>query len=190
MYMQPRSYVIRVIFSFLPLAAVSLAAIGFCYVVAQQAYRQNANDPQVALATEAARVLSGGAEMESILPSGAPVAIESSLSPYVIIYDRTGTPVSGSGSLHGGAPVLPLGVLSAAQEKGQNRLTWQPEEGIRQAIVVVPYQSATSGGYVMAGRSLTEAESREADLTLMALVALAAALGVSLVAVLVREWLR
>jgi hypothetical protein len=188
--MQPRSYVIRVVFSFLPLAAVSLAAIGFSYAAAQQAYRQSANDPQAVLATEAARALSGGAEIGNVLPSGGAVAIEASLSPYVIIYDRTGTPVSGNGSLHGSAPVLPVGVLAAAQEKGQNRLTWQPEEGIRQAIVVVPYQSATSGGYVMAGRSLAEAESREADLTLMALVALAAALGVSLVAVLVREWLR
>lgn len=189
-HMPPQhSYFVRVTFGFLPIAIAVGVLAGFFYIAVGQSYRQGANDPQVQMAHAAAQALSSGKAPAEVLPQGTPVAIESNPAPYIILYDRTGTPIAGSGSLHGSAPVLPIGVLSAAQEEGENRLTWQPEDGVRQAIVVVPYASKTTGGYVMAGRSLLEVEKREADLTLMALIATAAALGASFVAVLLREWL-
>jgi hypothetical protein len=49
-----------------------------------------------------------------------------------------------------------IGVLEAAKEKGQHRVTWQPEGDIRIALVVVSYND----GYVAAGRSMREAEGR------------------------------
>lgn len=44
---------------------------------------------------------------------------------------------------------------------GENRLTWQPREGVRIAAVIVFYQD----GFVLAGRSLREVEIREAQVT-------------------------
>ncbi len=47
----------------------------------------------------------------------------------------------------------------SASRVGEDRITWQPEPGIRSAVVVVHYTGATPG-YVMAGRSLREVEWR------------------------------
>jgi hypothetical protein len=47
-----------------------------------------------------------------------------------------------------------------------NRLTWQPEPGVRQALVVIP-----AGDYfVVAGRSLAYIEEQESALTKRALI--------------------
>jgi hypothetical protein len=43
--------------------------------------------------------------------------------------------------------------------QGENRVTWQPEPGVRIAAVVASY-SGTQSGFVMAGRSLRETERR------------------------------
>jgi hypothetical protein len=40
---------------------------------------------------------------------------------------------------------------------GEDRITWQPAEGVRHAIVVDRYQ----GGFVVGGRSLTAVERNE-----------------------------
>jgi len=53
-------------------------------------------------------------------------------------------------------PVYPTGVMDYVRKNGQDRVTWQPEVGIRMATVVVPYNN----GFVLAGRSLTEIEKR------------------------------
>ena len=45
------------------------------------------------------------------------------------------------------------------RQKGQDRVTWQPEAGVRMATVVVSFDH----GFVMAGRSLTEVEKRESQ---------------------------
>ena len=56
---------------------------------------------------------------------------------------------------------LQLVVLQrSAQANGINVLTWQPESGVRSAIVVKSYP----GGYVLAGRSLQSVEQRETSL--------------------------
>jgi hypothetical protein len=82
------------------------------------------------------------------------------------MYDQAGKPVAGSGELNGKLPTLPEGVFKYAKNKGEDRITWQPEKGIRSAIVVVSYNSPNAqGGFVMAGRSLREVEKREHQLT-------------------------
>jgi hypothetical protein len=74
-----------------------------------------------------------------------------------MVFDPQGTVLASSARLHGAIPVLPGGVLAHARATGEHRLSWQPEPGIREAIVVV---SARKGqlGYVVAGRSLRETE--------------------------------
>jgi hypothetical protein len=36
-----------------------------------------------------------------------------------------------------------MGALDYARQNGQNRVTWQPEAGVRMATVVVPYNSGS-----------------------------------------------
>src|SRR5205807_10608115 len=79
-----------------------------------------------------------------------------SLTPFVLVYDQRGQLVAGSATLHGQPPTYPNGVLTIARERGEHRVTWQPEPGVRSATVVVPW----SGGTVVAGRSLREEEAR------------------------------
>ena len=188
--MERSNFFLRVLFSFLPIVAAVTLSIGFAYVAAQQVYRMNANDPQVGMAEDAANALAHGAEVNTVVPAGS-VEIDTSPSPYVIIYDSAGKPIAGNGALHGGAPVLPEGVLAAAHADGENRITWEPQDGVRQAIVVVPYShSDTSGftnGYVMSGRSLSETEKNIGNLTYMAEIALVASLVITLILVALKE---
>jgi hypothetical protein len=46
------------------------------------------------------------------------------------------------------------GVLDYMRQHGEERVTWQPEKGVRMATVVVRYDK----GFVLAGRSLREME--------------------------------
>ena len=55
----------------------------------------------------------------------------------------------------------PAGVFAVAKQNGENRRTWQPEPGVRNAIVVLPYSVDGEQGYVIGGHSLRETEDRE-----------------------------
>jgi hypothetical protein len=59
--------------------------------------------------------------------------------------------------LDGKTPLPPLGVLDSVRRSGEDRITWQPAPGVRQAIVVTRFQH----GFVLAGRSLRLVEQRE-----------------------------
>jgi len=88
------------------------------------------------------------------------VDIAASLAPFVMTFDSQGRYLAGNAVLAGQVPTLPSGVLSYAKVHGQNRLTWQPQPGDRQAIVVT-YFSKSNPSFVLAGRSLREIEKRE-----------------------------
>lgn len=147
----------------LPLAVVATLLAGLSYLVVQQNYRQSANDPQIQVAEDFAAELSNGAPLSQIDPSFR-VDISKSLSTYVIVYDQTGKPVTGSGVLNGALPTLPAGVTDYVGTHGEDRITWQPQPGVRSALVVTPYHSDQSSGYVAVGRSLRETEIREGQL--------------------------
>ena len=186
--MQEKNLFIRTVLGSLPFVAVSVVLLGFVFVAIQQVYRAGANDPQIQIAEDTAGKLSAGADLSTIIPVGI-IPIESSLGSYVIVYNSVGYALGGNGSLHGSVPVLPEGVLEFARQNGGHQLTWQPEEGVRQAIVLVPYKSASSAGFVMVGRSLMETEEQIMDLTLMLWLALVLSLVSAFIAVFLREWL-
>ena len=71
---------------------------------------------------------------------------------------------------------------------GQDRITWQPRTGVRQAIVAV-YFHGRKTGYVVAGRSLREVEKRVDDLGLIVAAAWLVTLLATLAATLVLQWL-
>ncbi len=155
--------ILSVLKSWLPLAAAIVFLCGLIEVAVQQSYRMGANDPQIQMAEDAAQALEDGADPASLVPAGK-VDIASSLAPYLVLYGTDAQPRLGSGQLHGSLPAVPAGVFEAAAQLGGNRVTWQPEAGVRSAVVVVPV-SGGKGGYVLAGRSLREVEAREDNLT-------------------------
>jgi hypothetical protein len=139
----------------LPLVIITAGLCALVFLVAQQSLRMGANDPQIQMAEDAASSLNGGASAESVVPSNK-VEIADSLAPFMIIFDDSGKILASSASLHGAIPDYPMGVLDYTRQNSQDRVTWQPEAGVRMATVVARYDR----GFVMAGRSLREVEKR------------------------------
>ena len=148
-----------------PAAVIITLLSGLTYTVAQQVLRMAANDPQIQLAEDAAAALTNGVTPEAVLPASK-VDIAIGLAPYVVVFDNAGKAIASSGLLHNQFPTLPAGVFDAARERGENRITWQPEPGVRSAIVVTRYGGAHPG-FVIAGRSLRESEARSDQLLLL-----------------------
>jgi hypothetical protein len=177
----------RVLRAWIALGALATALCLLVYVVAQQIWRHAANDPQIQMARDGAAALSGGQSVDAVVPH-ALVDMQQSLSPFVIVFDPGGRVVAASGRLHGKVPTPPSGVLDQAREHGEQRVTWQPEPGVRIASVVVPYAGGGNGS-VLAGRSMEESEARTRQFQGLIGMAWLATLGGLLVVVAASEWL-
>ncbi len=171
----------------LPLAVAVTALCGLVYLAVQQELRQSANDPQIQIAEDTAIELKSGDTVKSVLPSGK-TAIESSLASFVMVFEDDGNVAGSSATLHGAIPQLPAGILDYVRSHGEDRVTWQPEPGVRIAAVVVRYQGAQSG-FVLAGRSLREVEVREDNALTEAGVAWTFTMAASLVMVILCEFI-
>ena len=147
----------------LPFAVVISAFCALAYAAVQQAYRQGANDPQIQMAEDAASALADGQAAADLIPAST-VSVSKSLASFIIIYDADGKVAASSAQLDGKTPSLPDGVLDSTRQLGENRITWQPREGVRIASVIVSYP----GGYVLAGRNMREVEARESQTSLFA----------------------
>ena len=167
----------------IPLAALAAALCGLAYAVPQQVLRQSANDPQIQLAEDAAAALARGEPASGLVPEGS-VEMSQSLAPFVMIFDDGGQVLASSARLHGQTPTLPAGLLDSVKALGEDRVTWQPESGVRIAAVVVRAPS----GYALAGRSLREVEARENQVELLSGLGLLATWAGLLVAVAVVEF--
>lgn len=191
--------------SWIPLA---IAVTGLCmliYMVGQQNYRQGLNDPQIQLAEDVSAELGQGASPVSVMQQER-VDIANSLKPWIAIYDQNGKPVASSGVLDDAFPVPPSGVFESAKKfsagcvgfgpfepedyKGcnsaQNRVTWQPNSNVRQALVVVYVPQKEE--YVVAGRTMREVEKREAQLSFFIAIAWICIMGATLIAKVVIEY--
>ena len=149
----------------LPLSVVITLLSGLVYGAGQQVLRWAANDPQIQMAEDAANALTNGQAPQTVVPA-ASVDIASSLAPYLVVFDDAGKPVASSGLLHGQPPTLPSGVFDYVRQHGEDRITWQPEPGVRSATVITRV-SGSRPGFVLAGRSLREVEQRESQLELI-----------------------
>jgi hypothetical protein len=150
--------ILKIIKIWLPLAVVTAGLCGLVYLTVQQSLRMGANDPQIQMAEDTASHLNAGAGVESVVPS-TKVEITGSLAPFLMVFDDSGKILASSATLHTVVPAYPLGVLEYTRKNGQDRITWQPEVGVRMATVVVRYDK----GFVLAGRSLREIEKRESQ---------------------------
>ncbi len=170
----------RALAFFLPAAALATLTCGLVYAEVQQSLRSGANDPQYQLATDAAARLDAGASPASVV-GPSKVDLATGLAPFVIVFDRNHSILATNGTLDGGRPAPPDGVLDAASS-GPDTVTWQPRAGVRIAAVAV----AWNGGTVVSGRSLRLAEDRETNAELIAglawIVSLAALAAAALLA--------
>jgi hypothetical protein len=172
----------NIIRHWLPLTAVITILCGLIYLAVQQSLRWGANDPQIQMAEDAAAALAAGATPESVVPPGM-LDVSSSLAPFMIIYNDSGKPLVSTGSLlNGETPLLPPGVFDYTRQKGEDRVTWQPQAWVRIAAVVVAH-GGSMPGFVLAGRSLREVEKREDQVAQITGLALLAGLMGSLVVV-------
>ncbi len=144
------------------IAVIITGCSGLIYAVVQQDLRQSADDPQIQMAEDAAAKLAGGQQAQSIVPTEK-VDIAKTLAPYIIVFDATGKPIASSAQLNGQTPTIPPGVFDYVRQHGEDRITWQPQPGVRSAVVVTQFQGQNSG-FVLAGRSLREVEIREDDI--------------------------
>ncbi len=132
---------------------------GLIYAAVQQDLRQSANDPQIQMAEDAATKLTDGVQVQTVVPPEK-VNIADSLAPYMMVFDATGNPIASSALLDGRTPKIPSSVFDGVRKNGEDRFTWQPQLGVRSAVVVTQFRGPHPG-FVLAGRSLREVEIRE-----------------------------
>ena len=153
-------YTLRTTFKYWLGAAIIISALcAFTYIAIQQVIRQSANDPQVQMAEDTAAKLAKGQSPQDIV-SKDNVDIATSLAAYTIVFDANGKPIASSAQLNGQTPTIPSGVFDSVRKNGEDRITWQPQDGVRSAIVVTQFKGSNSG-FVLAGRSLRETETLE-----------------------------
>jgi hypothetical protein len=133
------------------------------YGAAQQIMRQSANDPQVEMVENVSTLLEHGDSPDSIgLTEKSD--LNNSLMPFIMIADENGNQVASTASLDGNKLKIPQGVFTFTKAHGDDRVTWQPKPGVRQALVMRYYKSGNNSGFVAAGRSLREIEARTKNL--------------------------
>lgn len=139
----------------------------FVNLVGQSLYRHAVESRQVVLAEEISFAFEKNQFTEETLrssfdvfrPSVTPIVdIQLSVSPWLQIYDGDGNILASSAVLEGvGTPKIPTSVLEWVQKNGEDRLSWEPKKGVRQAVVVTKF-SGLKEGYVVVGKSLRETE--------------------------------
>jgi hypothetical protein len=139
----------RALALWLPIAAATTGLAAIVYGAMQQNLRLTADDPPVALATRTAARLDTGTPPAAAVPTDQ-VELAATLDPFVLVFDATGQLLASSATLHGLAVEYPAGVLETVRARGEDRVTWQPEPGVRNATVAIAWR----GGFVVAGRSL------------------------------------
>jgi len=151
-------------------AAYALFAGGLAtlYVVEQQAGRNAVED--------APRALLSAGEAAAAATQPDRVDLTRYLGTFWVHYDAAGDPIAGNGYLGGSLARVPAGVLAAAKSSGEDAVSWEPEPGLRFAIVAQP----AGQDVVVAGQSLLRTEQR-ADRVLI-YIALALVAGAFVVA--------
>jgi hypothetical protein len=130
-------------------------------ILSQQVLRRGVDRQPARLAETIARTSPQDTTLATTLAApkqeiSSPAWLKSS-DPIVLIYDPSGQPVAGNAILHGTLPRLPHGIFNTIRDRREFRVTWQPRVGIRVALTgaVLP-----SGGFVVAGQSLSANDAR------------------------------
>lgn len=156
---------------FFPQAFILFATAVIISAVAQQTLRFSGDATLIDQAESIATTLNS--QSAKGLQANSKVEVEKSSGVFVIVIDKDGTENYSSVQLDGSTPKLPEGVIKAAQEKGRNRVTWEPKKGVRISTVVVPYASQSESGVIVVGRSakiMDEERTKINEYTLLGLI--------------------
>jgi len=179
-----RNTIMEIFPFWLALAVVISFLSGFIYVSVQQTLRQDANDPQIQVAEDLANQLSQASKLPTL---NTVIDIKKSLATFVIIFNNKGKPVTSTAYLDNSIPVPPIGVFQLAEKFKKNLITWQPQNNVRIASVIVPF--GNKSGFILVGRSLREVEKRIDKITLFAVVTWMGAVFGSLVILILNKLL-
>ena len=157
--------VTRVIALWLPVAIAVTGVSILVYVVAQQSLRRTADELPAALAYRTVGRLESGVSPYDA-ESSTPVDMRTSLDPFVLIFNADGQLVSTPATLDGQPPQYPTGVFDTLRTRAEDRVTWQPQPGVRDATVVV----AWNGGFVVGSRSLAATDDTLAHLGVLVVI--------------------
>jgi hypothetical protein len=184
----------KVLLKWFPLAIVITMLCGIAYVIMQQNYRMNANDPQIQIAHDVILNIEAGSDPKSI-DDLTKIEMAKSLSPFVIVYDKDKKVIANESTLNGESFLPPANTLDNVGKKynyfiftqpiNENRFTWQPQKDVRIAAVLVKYDN----GYVLAGRNMKEIETRIINLGIMTLIGWVTALVVSFLMVVFTQYI-
>ncbi len=169
----------RALAIFINLAVILTVIFGIIYIAVQQSYRTNANDPQVEVVGQVEEVIKQDVPLDAIVSEAEQIDMAESLSLFVMIFDTDKKLVGSSATIDGQAPTPTDGAFEYAKQHSENRFTWEPKPGVRIAAVLA---SVDGKGFVLAGRSLKEIESRE--VALLKLVVIGWAIAILLTAIL------
>jgi hypothetical protein len=154
----------KVLWSLLPMA-IAITIIYFTmYVIVQQNYRMNANDPQIQMAQDQAVNLNS--TEGTGLSYGQKIDISTTLTTFNVVFDKNQkllTPIT----VKNETPSVPSGVFSYTAKHGEDRFTWSPGKGVRVAAVMEKFDH----GYILVGRSLKEVEKRISNMGDMVFIA-------------------
>jgi hypothetical protein len=167
------------IVAFLSQLVVISLICAMLYLTVQQCYRMGANDPQLQISSNICDRLSRGQPAGNLF-NGDSLDIARTQSTFGVLFDPSGQPIQSTGLLNGKMPHLPSGVFAFTKDKGEDRISWQPERGVRIAMVIQQV-SAPGIGFVGIGRSLKDVEERIQNLGWMVLICWLISIGVVIV---------
>lgn len=123
------------------------------YVAVQQVLRLGANGMPAELAAKTSINLENSKSALDAVP-GEITDISKSPGTFVMVFDKDKILIASSAVMGKDKPVYPKGVLDYVDKNGENRVTWQPQKGLRFATIAIK----AGDKYIVAGRSLKETE--------------------------------
>ncbi len=151
----------RTVATFIVLTVLITLIFGSIYCVTHQIYRANANDPQVEVTNQVADVINQNVPLDAIVSEAEQIDMAQSLSLFVMIFDKDKKLIGSSAVIDGQTPTPSDQAFEVAKSSGDKRFTWEPKTGVKVAAVL---KMVGDKGYVLAGRSLKEVETRQAGL--------------------------
>lgn len=176
---------IKIFKHWFPIAVAVTLICGIIYVALQQNYRLNLYYPQVQIAEDSAKLLEKGRSVLTVVQTEK-VDVRESLAVFTTVYDAKREVVASSAALDGETPTIPSGVFDYVDKHGEDRITWQPQDGVRIATIVTKYNS----GYVLAGRNMREGEMLIEHLGVNMLIGWAITMFATFFAVVLSKWKR
>jgi hypothetical protein len=144
----------------LPIAIAITCIYTAMYFIMQQNIRSSADGLPTQYAENVRSKLEKGIPISVAVSGLENVDMQTSYMPFVMVYDNAGNVKISTAILGISIPKIPVGALEQATRHGENRLTWQPQPGVRNAVAIVPYSVNGTTGFVLAAQSLKLYEQR------------------------------